>query len=219
VFSDSAASEAERLIREHGYDRFSVAVTTRAVHDKYMASQFRPQRPVNLGQGTEAELSAPGIEEYANAGFVATARGALASTSPMLDLELVSQAELALTGGERDYRSLLLAQAELAEMDPAEIYQLALAQARDIPHHERMALAKRGWALPSGKYPIKHAGRGPGSLHSAAVLAASGHGTPEELAQARGLIKKAAAHFGSNCRYLWIRCCDCLIGAAVRTAW
>jgi hypothetical protein len=44
-----------------------------------------------------------------------------------------------------------------------------------------------------------HAGRGPGSLHSAAVLASSGHG---DVAGARALIKKAAAHFGVDLRSL-----------------
>ena len=50
-----------------------------------------------------------------------------------------------------------------------------------------------GHALKDGSYPITHAGRGAGSLHSAAVLAASGHG---DVRGARALIKKMAAHFG-----------------------
>ena len=189
MHSEYAASEAERLIRDHGYDRHSPAVTPREVANRYNTAQFRSARPSSLGQGTERELS--GIDPMLTMSVIDGARAELAAGHPLLDVETVEAAELALTAGERDPDSRAAALAELAYMEPREIQRLALAA--DVSPAERRELAKRGWALKDGSYPIKHAGRGPGSLHSAAVLAASGHG---DVAAARALIKKAAGHFG-----------------------
>jgi phage head maturation protease len=62
-------------------------------------------------------------------------------------------------------------------------------RASDLSQDERKALAAKGWALSDGSYPIPDAAH----LHSAAILAASGHGNVEA---ARRLIKKRAAELG-----------------------
>ncbi len=74
-----------------------------------------------------------------------------------------------------------------------EIQRLALSS--DVSAEERRELARRGHALPDGSYPIGDAKH----LHSAAVLAASGHG---DVAAARKLIRKRAAELGVDLRSL-----------------
>jgi Escherichia/Staphylococcus phage prohead protease len=62
-------------------------------------------------------------------------------------------------------------------------------RAADISADDRRKLAAKGWALPDGSYPIPDRAH----LHSAAVLAASGHG---DVAAARRLIRKRARDLG-----------------------
>ena len=191
MFSEWHAAEVDRLVRAYGYDRLSPVVTPREAHNKANTVMFSPLRPSSLGQLSDAEAS--GIDPMLTHDLVDGAIGEIAVMHPLLDVETVRDAVLALSGGERDVDSLVRATAELVRLsgyDPREIQRLALAA--DVSAEERRELARRGHALPSGKYPIPDVTH----LHSAAVLAASGHGTPEELAAARALIKKMAAHFG-----------------------
>jgi hypothetical protein len=62
-------------------------------------------------------------------------------------------------------------------------------RAADINTAGRKALAAKGQALPDGSYPIPDKAH----LHSAAILAASGHG---DVAAAKALIRKRAKELG-----------------------
>lgn len=190
MFSEQHAAEAERLIREHGYDRPDPVVSPRDAASKRNTAMFTPLRPANLGQVTDAEMSGKDPMVLTH-DLVDAARREIAALHPLLDVDTVEAATLTLTGGERDLDSLVAATIELAHSGPREIQRLALAA--DVSQEERRDLARKGHALRDGSYPISHAGRGPGSLHSAAVLAASGHG---DVAAARKLIRKMAAQFG-----------------------
>jgi hypothetical protein len=124
------------------------------------------------------------------------ARYDLARSKPLLSLDDLDAAVMALTGGERDPQSQADAIVALAGMPGHEIMRLTLpcrccsvGLAAGESMTERHALAGKGHALKDGSYPIpdrKH-------LHSAAVLAASGHG---DVAAARRLIRKRAAELG-----------------------
>jgi len=63
--------------------------------------------------------------------------------------------------------------------------------ARDFSKRERMSLAMKGQALEDGSYPIPDKAH----LHSAIVLAQSGHG---DVAAAKRLIKKRARELGAT---------------------
>jgi hypothetical protein len=63
--------------------------------------------------------------------------------------------------------------------------------ARDLGRQERMSLAMKGQALQDGSYPIPDREH----LHSAIVLAQSGHG---DVAAAKRLIKKRAKELGAD---------------------
>jgi hypothetical protein len=63
--------------------------------------------------------------------------------------------------------------------------------ARDFSKRERMAYAMKGWALEDGSYPIPDKAH----LHSAIVLAQSGHG---DVAAAKRLIRKRARELGAT---------------------
>lgn len=65
----------------------------------------------------------------------------------------------------------------------------------DIPEADRKKAAKAGEALPDGSYPIRNGAE----LHSAAVLAASGHG---DAAGAKKLIRKRAGDLGVTLSHL-----------------
>jgi hypothetical protein len=194
MFSEQHAAEVDRLIRQHGYDRLSPAVTPRDAADKRNTVMFSPVRPSNLGQGTEAELTGPADAMLTHAD-IEGACAELAAMHPKLDRSDIEAALLTLSAGERDLESLAAAALELAAYDTAGVAGLTLAAFGhgDVSEADRRAAAARGHALADGSYPITHAGRGPGSLHSAAVLAASGHGN---VAAARKLIRKMAAQFG-----------------------
>jgi hypothetical protein len=125
------------------------------------------------------------------------ARYDLARSKPLLSLDDLDTAVMALTGGERDPQSQADAIVTLAGMPGHEIMRLTLPcrccgvglAAPGESMTERHALAGKGHALEDGSYPIpdrKH-------LHSAAVLAASGHG---DVAAARRLIRRRAAELG-----------------------
>jgi hypothetical protein len=62
---------------------------------------------------------------------------------------------------------------------------------RDLGKQERMSLAMKGQALEDGSYPIPDVAH----LHSAIVLAQSGHG---DVAGAKRLIKKRATELGAS---------------------
>jgi hypothetical protein len=63
--------------------------------------------------------------------------------------------------------------------------------ARDLGKQGRMSLAMKGQALEDGSYPIADKQH----LHSAIVLAQSGHG---DVAAAKRLIKKRAKELGAT---------------------
>lgn len=65
----------------------------------------------------------------------------------------------------------------------------------DVPQAERDQAVKDGNALPDGSYPIRNAHE----LHSAAVLAASGHGN---VSAAKALIRKRAKDLGVSLTHL-----------------
>jgi len=92
----------------------------------------------------------------------------------------------ALAAGENDTSALADAVVALAQVPEGQTVTLT---ADNISAAERQLLAKRGHALPDGSYPIRHAK----DLHSAAILAASGHG---DHVSAHRLIKKRARELG-----------------------
>lgn len=105
-----------------------------------------------------------------------------------------------LAGGERSVEGLTTAVVLLSQMPEREI--LALSAAGHDEHGyavglagvsaaDRTALARKGWALPDGSFPIPDKAH----LHSAAVLAASGHG---DVKAARALIRRRARDLGVN---------------------
>lgn len=188
---EQAAGEVDRLVAEHGYTRQFPAVCPRDVANKRNSLMFSPLRPSNAGLTDgyrDARLSYGEVD-------IDGARRELASLHPLLGVETVEAAALVLTAGERDPESQGEAVVYLAmlpeETRPREIQRLALAA--DLTREERRAAARKGHALKDGSYPITHGGRGPGSLHSAAVLAASGHG---DVAAARKLIMQRAHELG-----------------------
>ena len=87
---------------------------------------------------------------------------------------------------------------ELEEKNDGRLLDVLVSNALvqlDIPQSERKQAAKEGNALPDGSYPIRNAHE----LHSAAVLAASGHG---DAAAAKRLIKKRAGELGVSLNHL-----------------
>lgn len=72
-------------------------------------------------------------------------------------------------------------------------WQLMVAHLEDadVGAEERRDLAKKGHALPDGSYPIRNTS----DLHSAIVLARSGHGN---VAEAKALIKRRAKDLGAE---------------------
>lgn len=192
---DEAAAEALRLVTAHGYDR---VVVTPGLRNEIMArngihfAQFRPSRPEacltdGRARDTARDTAALTMDD------IEGARRELAAMNPLLDVGDIEALELSYSGGERDAQSRAAALVELAQMTPSELSGAVVGLAADISQADRLAAAKRGHALKDGSYPILRKGRGPGSLHSAAVLAASGHG---DVAAARKLIMKMAHHFG-----------------------
>lgn len=156
-----------------------------------------PSRPESAGLASFTELyrSTDPTLDQDEASAVLThsvvegARRELAGLHLLLDVETVEAATLALTGGEQVLDSLAAATVQLAGMEPREIQALALSS--DVSAAERQALAKKGWALKDGSYPIGNVRH----LHSAAVMAATGHG---DVRSARKLIRKRAAELGVN---------------------
>ncbi len=73
--------------------------------------------------------------------------------------------------------------------------QLFAGRLLDVPQAERDQAVKDGNALPDGSYPIRDAHE----LHSAAVLAASGHG---DVPAAKKLIRKRAKELGVSLSHL-----------------
>ncbi len=156
--------------------------------DRYAGMLARPRR-VQDGLELTAWEERPATPGRDAGDVIADFKVSLASWHG-LDSGDLDTAILALTGGERDDESTAAAILALGEMRPGEVQGLVLSLAAgDVSAAERRELAKRGMALEDGSYPIKDRAH----LHSAAVLAASGHG---DVAAARKLIRKMAAHFG-----------------------
>lgn len=99
--------------------------------------------------------------------------------------------EVTVTG--TDYTDMAAQLIRLYNELPEELKRAAEAlaeqRAADITQAHRMDLAKEDKALPDGSYPIPDVEH----LHSAAVLAASGHG---DVAAAKALIRKRAKELG-----------------------
>jgi len=156
--------------------------------DRYAGMLARPRRALD-GMELTAWEERPATPGRDAGDVIADFKVSLASWHG-LDPGDLDTAILALTGGERDDESTAAAILALGEMRPGEVQGLVLSLAAgDVSAAERRELAKRGMALEDGSYPIKDRAH----LHSAAVLAASGHG---DVAAARKLIRKMAAHFG-----------------------
>ena len=96
----------------------------------------------------------------------------------------VEQQVLALTAGNRDCQSMARGLTVLGAMGDRETVELS-----DVPTAKQQELAKKGWALPDGSFPIPDKAH----VHSAAVLWASGHGKDPAAAK-RHIIKMAKTH-------------------------
>lgn len=89
----------------------------------------------------------------------------------------------------------LASEERVSEAVDSELERLVDLKTLDVSTKERKQAASDGNALPDGSYPIRNAKE----LHSAAVLAASGHG---DVAGAKKLIRKRAAALGVSLSHL-----------------
>jgi hypothetical protein len=156
LFTDErSAGEIMRLATGHRELQARVPTGRDAILQRDVGVPFRggqPPRADLAGLASAAEL-AGGHAQFTH-DDVDDARHWLCRQNPLVTRDMVEQATLALTAGERDHESLIEATAQLAQMEPRDIQRLALASETATEPYGRVDYADPGYREGRKRYPV-----------------------------------------------------------------